>query len=248
MKNEPDLFKNKASKSQVVRRGFNSIAHRYDLLNDIMTFGLHRLWKREVIHRLSLDKSMNVLDLCAGTGDLGLLAAKEVSQTGLVAALDFAPRMIKMGKKRSIGSKELRWIRGDATRLPFQSNTFDAAMVGFGLRNVESIESALIEVRRVLKPGGVFINLDTAKPEWKILLPFYRAYMSILIPLLGKILAGSEKMYTYLSDSAAAFHSPDKLCHLFEQNGFVETGYAYRPRILGGAALVWGKKGVNTNG
>jgi demethylmenaquinone methyltransferase/2-methoxy-6-polyprenyl-1,4-benzoquinol methylase len=239
------ILPNTGDKPEFVRRGFESIADRYDLLNDMMTLGWHRRWKREAVEKLRLQEGMTLLDLCAGTGDLAYRAARRIGERGRVVALDFAPAMMNAGRKRA--SVEFRrrvfWTAGDAGALPFAADVFDGAVIGFGLRNVVSLETTLREVRRVLKPAAFLVSLDTAGTEWKALMPIYRWYMARIVPRLGKILAGSEEMYGYLSASATAFHDPKTLCSLFQQCGFRETGYAYRPRLLGGAALVWGRKG-----
>lgn len=236
-----------SAKPEFVRRGFDSIASNYDRLNDLMTFGLHRGWKREAIRRLALRPGMNVLDVCAGTGDLSFRALEATGQTGHVSALDFSFEMMRKGKDRAARSNRdttasLSWLCADANRLPFADRTFDGAVVGFGLRNLVAIEPVLREVYRVLKPGRWFINLDTAPAEWKCLMPLYRLHMNIVVPLLGRWFAGSKEMYSYLAASSAAFQPPDELRERFEHCGFVETGFAYCPRFIGGAALVWGKR------
>ncbi|MFB3787304.1 MAG: ubiquinone/menaquinone biosynthesis methyltransferase [bacterium] len=236
-----------SAKSGFVRRGFDAIASRYDLLNDLMTAGLHRLWKREAIRRLEPREGMKILDLCAGTGDLAMLAHARLRRTGLVVALDFSPKMMAAGRERCGSNKpdgddRLAWTGGDACRLPFPDETFDGVVVGFGLRNVVSIETALRETFRVLRPGGRFVSLDTAGPEWKGWRPLYKFHMDYMVPFLGRIFGGSREMYAYLASSAAAFQSPGQLLVLFETCGFAETGYAFRPRGIGGAALVWGQR------
>lgn len=233
------------SKPDFVRRGFDSIAAQYDRLNDLMTLGLHRRWKREVVRRLALRPGMRILDICSGTGDLAIRAAESIQPNGYVAALDFTPNMMTAGRERTQifeSAQVLSWIGGDACRLPFGKESFDGASVGFGLRNVASIEVVLQEVHRVLRPGAWFVNLDTAGSEWRAVEPFYKMYMRVLVPLMGRLFAGSRDMYAYLSSSAAAFETPQELQNLLRKAGFAQTGYAYRPRIVGGAALVWGRK------
>lgn len=234
-------------KMDFVRQGFDAIASRYDLLNDLMTAGLHRLWKREAIRRLDLREGMKILDLCAGTGDLARLAHARLRRTGLVVALDFSPKMMAAGRQRSASANPgdndgLAWTGGDACRLPFPDETFDGAVVGFGLRNVVSIETTLKETFRVLRPGGRFVSLDTAGPEWKGWRPLYKFHMNYMVPFLGRIFGGSREMYAYLASSAAAFQSPGQLRALLETCGFEDTGFSYRPRGIGGAALVWGRR------
>lgn len=233
------------SKPEYIQQGFDSIARRYDLLNDLMTGGLHRRWKRETVRRLDLPQNGLVLDLCAGTGDLAYRAIEAMSYQGHAAALDFSPEMILVGRQRETGknvNSNLSWVRGDATSLPFSDKIFDGAMVGFGLRNVISIEATLREVLRVLKPGAKFVSLDTAGVEWKIFSPFYAMHINWIVPALGKFLTGSKEMYAYLTASAAAFDRPDELGEKFKRAGFTDTSYIYRPRFLGGAALVWGTR------
>ncbi|HOJ61144.1 MAG TPA: ubiquinone/menaquinone biosynthesis methyltransferase [bacterium] len=234
-------------KMDFVRQGFDAIASRYDLLNDLMTVGLHRLWKREAIRRLDLREGMKVLDLCAGTGDLARLAHARMRHRGLVTALDFSPNMMAAGRERGgtcmpDGNDRIVWTSGDACRLPFADETFDRVVVGFGLRNVVSIETALRETFRVLRPGGMLVSLDTAGPEWKGWRPLYMFHMEHVVPFLGRLFGGSREMYAYLASSSAAFPSPGELCTLFETCGFVDTGYGFRPRFIGGAALVWGRR------
>lgn len=228
-------------KPKFVQHGFNEIASRYDLLNDIMTGGLHRGWKNQAVKKAQIPQNGTVLDLCAGTGDLSFRAMPFASK---VVALDFSQEMMASGKNRTnnIQANTIQWIGGDATKLPLLNQSFDAALVGFGLRNVASLEQTLAEVLRVLKPGGRFVNLDTANTEWKIFAPFYRLYMSRIVPVMGKLLTGSDSMYQYLSDSAEAFYEPHELQQHFDQAGFINTGYRYCPRLIGGAALVWGEK------
>ncbi len=232
-----------AHKSTFVRQGFNEISRKYDLLNDLMTAGLHRSWKKDAVSKLNVTSNMKVLDLCTGTGDLAYRASKAMNHSGLTVALDFAWDMMVLGQNRFNGiPTNLAWIGSNAENLPFLDNSFDAAIVGFGLRNVVFIESALKEVLRVLKPGGIFVSLDTASAEWKSLNWAYKLHMKIMVPTLGALIARSPRMYSYLTASAEAFESPQKLRDLFERVGFVNSQYEYRPRFVGGAALVWGRK------
>lgn len=229
-------------KAQFVQQGFNQIAQCYDRLNDCMTAGLHRGWKREAVRRLHCGPDAVILDLCTGTGDIAGYAAEQLHESGGVAALDFAMEMMKAGRSREHSSPKVQWVCGDALTLPFGASTFDGATVGFGLRNVTDLPCALREVWRVLKPGAWLVNLDTAASPWRILLPFYRFHMNQVVPRLGRWLAGSPEMYSYLAHSAAAFDAPRHLENRFAEAGFIATGHAYRPPGLGGAALVWGQK------
>ncbi len=233
------------SKATYVRQGFDQIALRYDCMNDLMTLGMHRRWKTEVIQKLHIQPGVRILDLCSGTGDLAYQAMRQLNQEGFFVALDFAPIMLDVGRKKQNRNPNLHWVQGDAQILPFSSHVFDAAMVGFGLRNVDSIEMTLSEVFRVLKPGAWFVSLDTAASEWRIFNPFYRFYMRYAIPLLGHWFAGDRDMYSYLNSSSETFLSPSELTTRMRQCGYHQTGYKYRPRLLGGAALVWGQRPVD---
>lgn len=227
-------------KRAFVKQGFDQIAPRYDLLNDLMTGGLHRSWKKEVIKTLQLKPGMRVLDLCSGTGDLAYRAQKMHGNSIEITALDFSWQMMAAGRERD--SSTFDWLSADACQLPFADQTYDAAMVGFGLRNVVDLEACLAEVFRVLKPGGRFVNLDTAGAEWPACQWIYQLHMNLVVPVLGRLVAGSQSMYSYLTASAAAFEKPAELESLFQRAGFNNTGHAYRPRGVGGAALVWGEK------
>ena len=245
MNHQPSSPTDSSSKPVFVRNGFNAIASRYDLLNDLMTFGMHRQWKSSVIQKLSLHDDMRILDLCAGTGDLTFQAVRHNPSIS-VYALDFSSEMMAKGLEREnhLPDKKrtsIHWISGDAMHLPFQDASFDGAMVGFGLRNVADISQTLDEIKRVLKPGSMFVSLDTAIPL-PLFRPFYYAYMNFWVPLLGHFLVNSKTMYGYLTSSSYNFLQPGLLAQKLLEHGFQETGYAIRPRWVGGAAIVWGKK------
>ncbi|MBD3265174.1 ubiquinone/menaquinone biosynthesis methyltransferase [bacterium] len=229
------------NKPAYVRHGFASIADRYDLLNDLMTLGMHRGWKRETIRRLDLSGEMCILDLCAGTGDLAFQIVKCQPKT-FVVAVDFSREMMQRGKEKSRMANLIAWLEGDALTLPFPDQTFHGITVGFGLRNLSDLDAGLQEILRVLKPRGKLVSLDTAQAEYNIFQPFWRMYMHGWIPLLGKWMADSKEMYTYLTSSSEAFFQPRPLCDKMKQAGFSHTGYTYKPKGIGGAAIVWGQK------
>ena len=218
------------SKPDFVRQGFDSIAGKYDRLNDLMTAGLHRRWKKEAVQRLRLKPGMRLLDFCSGTGDLAYRAIHSVGSNGQVVALDFSQQMMAAGRRRSIDKEQKpSWLCGDAMHLPFPDETFDAACVGFGLRNVSSIETTLRDVFRVLRPGAWFVNLDTARAEWPVAQPFYNLYMSVTVPLMGKFFAGSREMYAYLSSSAAGLPNPAGVTANAYRRGFYQHRICLSP-------------------
>ena len=215
-----------------VRRMFDRIAPVYDAMNRVMTLGLDQRWRRLAV-RLVVRPGDRVLDGCCGTGDLGIAAAAAGAN---VVGLDFSPRMLERARRKA---PELEWIQGDLLELPFEDASFDAATVGFGVRNVADLERGLAELRRVLKPGGRVGILEITRPRGPLRL-FYKLWFDALIPLAGKILPGG-KAYTYLPASVRRFPGPDELAELMRHQGFGEVSY----RRLGGGivALHTGTKG-----
>ena len=199
---------------------FNSIAIDYDKLNDIMSFGLHRKIKKDIIKRaLSqvayLSKHTACLDLCTGTGDLaGLL--KNKCPFAQIIGVDFSEKMLEIAKKKH---PEINFIEADCAKLPFKDESFDLCTISFGLRNVENIENVLAEIYRVLKPNGIFINLDLGKPN-KFFNFFLKPYMYFWVAFLGKFFHGDKTPYEYLAVSNETFPSQSGLVKIFEKNGF----------------------------
>jgi demethylmenaquinone methyltransferase/2-methoxy-6-polyprenyl-1,4-benzoquinol methylase len=203
---------------------FDRIAPVYDLMNRVMTAGLDRRWRRlaaEAVVRPGDD----VLDACCGTGDLALACARA---GGRVTGLDFSERMLERARRKSTA---VRWVPGDALALPFADRSFDAATVGFGVRNVASLERALGELARVLRPGGRLAILEITTPQGP-LRPFYRLWFDGLVPLLGKLFRGGAA-YTYLPASVRRFPGPDALADLIRAAGFHGVGY----RLLGAGII-----------
>lgn len=232
-------------KREYVQTGFNRIAVHYNRLNDVMTAGMHRRWKDEAVRMLGCRPGQRILDVCSGTGDLALRAQRAVGTSGQVIAFDFSWQMMQCGRDdlgKNHPEAALHWMCGDAEHLPFADQSFDGALVGFGLRNLVSMETGLREIGRVLKPGARLVNLDTAPAEWTMLQPMYSLYMNQIVPRIGAWITGAGDMYTYLASSAAAFDPPQELQQRFGECGYVNTGFAFRPRVVGGAALVWGER------
>jgi demethylmenaquinone methyltransferase/2-methoxy-6-polyprenyl-1,4-benzoquinol methylase len=194
-----------------VRAMFDRIAPVYDAMNRIMTAGLDQRWRRETA-RAVVRPGDAVLDACCGTGDLAVAAARA---GGRVTGLDFSERMLERARRKE---PSIEWVAGDLLALPFADGTFDAATVGFGVRNVEDLDRALRELRRVLRGGGRLAILEITQPRG-VLAPFYRLWFDRIVPLLGRLLPGGSA-YTYLPASVRRFPGPEALAELIEASGF----------------------------
>ena len=207
-----------------VRAMFDRIAPVYDVMNRVMTAGLDRSWRRLAVEAV-IQPGDRVLDACCGTGDLAVAAELE---GGLVTGLDFSPRMLERARRKS---ETVTWIEGDLLELPFEDGSFDAATVGFGVRNVADLEAGLAELQRVLRPGGRLAILEITQPRG-VLRPFFSLWFERIVPLLGKVLPGG-KAYTYLPASVRRFPGAEELAALLERQGFEQVRF----RLLGGSIV-----------
>jgi demethylmenaquinone methyltransferase / 2-methoxy-6-polyprenyl-1,4-benzoquinol methylase len=203
-----------------VRTMFDRIAPVYDAMNRTMTAGLDQRWRRLTAEAV-VRRGDRVLDACCGTGDLALAAARA---GGTVTGLDFSEQMLMRARRKAPG---LEWLRGDLLGLPFPDESFDAATVGFGVRNVDDLERALAELRRVLRSGGRLAILEITRPRGG-LAPFYRLWFDGAVPLMGKLLPGGAA-YSYLPASVRRFPGPEELAALMRTAGFEDVHY----RLLG---------------
>ncbi len=225
-------------RARYVQGMFSRIARRYDLMNRLMTAGQDVRWRREVVRRTGIPESGRLLDLGAGTGDLAWETRRQHPGSQPVAA-DFTLEMMRVGKSRP-NFPSLDWSAADALHLPFLTETFDAVISGFLLRNVVDVPQALSEQYRVLKPGGRVVVLDTTQPTRNLLSPLINFHLHVIIPFLGRIVAGASEAYTYLPESTEAFLQAEQLAAYFNQAGFKEVGF--RRLMFRTVAIHWGRK------
>ena len=208
----------------LVQKVFNKISNKYDLMNDCMSFGIHRLWKKDLIMMMSPSKNKNLIDVGCGTGDIGKLFLDSVNYKGKVFNIDPNKNMTEIGKKRFKSIKNISWYINSAEKLRFKNNFFDYYTISFGLRNTKNINKSLNEAYRVLKPGGRFLCLEFSKVENNNLSVLYKNY-SKLIPIIGELIVGEKKPYEYLIKSIEKFLNQDELLHCMRKNGFKNCSY-----------------------
>lgn len=207
-------------KAQRVRGVFDSVAGKYDLMNDLMSAGLHRLWKRFAVNATGVREGMRVLDLAGGTGDLARLFADRVGPSGEVVLTDINGAMLAFGRDRLLNAgRFVPAVQCDAEKLPFADSHFDCVSIAFGLRNVTRKEGALAEMLRVLKPGGVAAVLDFSR-VWAPLGPAYDWYSFNVLPRLGRLVTGDEASYRYLAESIRMHPDQATLTAMMEHAGF----------------------------
>jgi demethylmenaquinone methyltransferase/2-methoxy-6-polyprenyl-1,4-benzoquinol methylase len=227
------------ARAAYVRRMFERIASRYDLLNRLMTAGQDRRWRGEVVRRAALQPGETLLDLGAGTGDLALEALRQAPRARVVGA-DFAQPMLAIARRRGANAGA-GWILSDALHLPFARATFDAVVSGFLLRNVSDLEAALEEQARVLKPsGGRVVCLDTTPPGPGPFRPLLEFHLRRVIPFLGRWVARDPEAYNYLPGSTQRFLSAEALAEQLQRHGFIGVGFVRR--MFGTVAIHWGRR------
>lgn len=206
-----------------VRRMFGRIARRYDLMNRLMTFGQDRRWRRYVVAQADLPAQGRLLDVATGTGDIAFETLRQ-RPAAEVVGVDFATEMMRVGQARP-GGERVRWINADALTLPFRSASFDAVTSGYLMRNVADVSGAFREQMRVVRPGGRVVTLDTSPPPRNLLRPFILLHLRVIIPLLGRLIAGDPSAYTYLPESTQAFKTPEELAAIMREVGLVDVRY-----------------------
>ncbi len=211
-----------AEKAARVRGVFDSVAGSYDLMNDLMSGGLHRLWKRFALLQTGLRPGGRALDVASGTGDLGLGLARQVGPGGLAVLTDINAEMLARGRDRLLDAGicgNVAFAIADAERLPFPDASFDCVTIGFGLRNVTDKPAALASMRRVLRPGGRLLVLEFSKPRPAALRPAYDAYSFKVLPQLGRLVAGDEASYRYLAESIRMHPDQETLAAMMKDAG-----------------------------
>ena len=207
-----------------VSKVFKDVFDKYDLMNDLMSLGIHRLWKREFIYWLNPQKNTKLLDVASGTGDIAKLYLEKINYIGSAYCLDENKEMLKLNKEKFKNNSNVKWFCNNAEKLPFKKNTFDYYTISFGIRNVENINMTLKEAYRVLKPGGRFLCLEFSKIKNEIINKFYKSY-SKSIPKIGKIVVGKSEPYEYLINSIEKFYTQEKFIELIKKNKFDNVTY-----------------------
>ena len=225
-------------KADRVQRHFDAVAGRYDLMNSLLSLGIHHTWKKQAIERFGLRPGDRVLDVCGGTGDLSVLAAQKVGASGRIVLYDFNAKMMAAGRGKVLGTREagpVSHIQGDAESMSFPDCSFDAAMVGFGIRNLTHMDKGFEEMYRVLKSGGKMLCLEFSKPTFPPFRWLYDVYSFTIMPYLGQIIVGNKQAYLHLPESIRTFPLPDALRGMLEEIGFIEVRYQ---RLTNGIAVI----------
>ena len=209
---------------RLVTKVFQDVFDKYDLMNDLMSLGIHRLWKKDFIHWLNPQKNTILIDVASGTGDVAKLYLDKVKYKGSVYCVDENKEMLDLNKKKLKENSNIKWFCNSAEKLPFKSNYFDYYTISFGIRNVSNINNTLKEAYRVLKPGGRFLCLEFSKVKNEILAKFYKTY-SKSIPQIGKFIVGKSEPYEYLINSIEEFHSQEKFFMQIKKHNFVNISY-----------------------
>lgn len=215
-------------KQRRVRGVFDSVAHRYDIMNDLMSAGLHRIWKRFALARTGLRPGRSALDVAAGSGDLSAGMARQVGPAGSVLVTDINRRMLDLGRSRMLDAglaANVRFLQADAERLPVAGSTFDCVSIGFGLRNVTDKPAALAEMYRVLRPGGRLLVLEFSRPRIELLDRAYEYCCMRVLPRLGRLVADDADSYRYLAESIRVHPDQDTLKSMMAEQGFERCGY-----------------------
>jgi len=217
---------------------FNTIAKHYDFMNTLLSFGIHHIWKRLAVKMMELAPGGRILDVCGGTGDLSILAAKNIGPAGRVTIYDINRAMMQAGLHK-VAKKQIEpqicYVQGDAEFISFPDGDFDAAMVGFGIRNVTNMKKGFSEMLRVLKPGGKMMCLEFSKPTFPPFRWLYDIYSFYIMPFLGEMIAGSRTAYTHLPETIRMWPLPDELTKILKDIGFSAVSHR---KLTNGIAVI----------
>ena len=211
-------------KTKLVNSVFTNVHKKYDLMNDLMSLGIHRVWKKQLIELLNPQENTKLIDVASGTGDIAKLYLKKINFNGSVSCVDENKEMLNLSKIKFSKNYPANWFCNNAEKLPFKDNSFDYYTISFGIRNVDNINVALNEAYRVLKPGGRFLCLEFSKVKNNFLNKFYQTY-SKSIPKIGKLIVGKSEPYEYLIDSIEKFHNQNEFIKLIKKQNFANVSY-----------------------
>ena len=210
-------------KTALVQNVFSDVAKNYDLMNDLMSFGTHRLWKKEFIEYINIQKDDQIIDVGSGTGDLINLVLKE-KKNNIIYSTDLNNEMLNYGRKK-FKNKKVNFINANAEKLPFESHTFDKYIISFCMRNVTNMNIALTEAYRVLKPGGIFYCMEFSKPNNYVIDKIYKQYKKKFIPWIGEKVANNKRAYIYLEESIDLFPNQNEFLKNIKRIGFKKSKY-----------------------
>ena len=211
-------------KAKLVNSVFSEVYNKYDLMNDIMSFGVHRIWKSKFIDWMSPSHNSSLIDVASGTGDIAKIFSLRNKNLSKITCVEPNDGMYKKGKSNLINFKNIKWVKANAETLPVEDNMYDFYSISYGIRNVSDINKTLKEAYRVLKPGGRFMCLEFSRINNELLNFIYKNY-SKAIPILGKYVVGSSKPYEYLINSIDSFYNQEQLLKLMTKNGFENLEY-----------------------
>ncbi|HLG27823.1 MAG TPA: demethylmenaquinone methyltransferase [Paenisporosarcina sp.] len=230
------------TKEQRVHEVFEKISGNYDKMNSVISFQQHKKWREDTMSRMNVQIGSTTLDVCCGTADWTISMGQAVGPEGKAIGLDFSQNMLNVGYEKVKAFPQIELIHGNAMELPYPDSTFDYITIGFGLRNVPDYMQVLKEINRVLKPGGMFVCLETSQSELPGYKQLFRFYFKYVMPVFGKLFAKSYKEYSWLQESAEDFPGMKELAKMIEQAGFVQV--EYKPYSGGAAARHIGMKKV----
>tara|TARA_B100001971_G_scaffold193879_1_gene199357 strand:+ start:327 stop:1031 length:705 start_codon:yes stop_codon:yes gene_type:complete len=225
---------NQKNDERLVTKIFQDVFDKYDLMNDLMSLGVHRLWKKNFVNWLNPQENTTLIDVASGTGDIAKLYLDKTNYKGSVYCVDENKGMLDLNKKKLKENSKVKWFCNNAEKLPFKNNYFDYYTISFGIRNINDINKALKEAYRILKPGGRFLCLEFSKVDNDILNKFYKIY-SKSIPKIGKFVVGKSEPYEYLINSIEKFYSQEKFFVQIKKQNFVNVSYR---NLSGGIAAI----------